>query len=134
MGYFQLLPLELRNKMEHENELKMCEKTWDFETACCIHTVYRLYSKTIATLLNFLEFLISSWLVWEETKLLCLNIPLTSLNHFSKADNRHKKIWESSIWYAGSLGRTTHVPSIGFFFKISCNLFSYFLSLYKNKN
>ena len=91
MGYFQLLPLELRNKMEHENELKMCEKTWDFETACCIHTVYRLYSKTIATLLNFLEFLISSWLVWAETELLCLNIPLTSLNHFRKADNRHKK-------------------------------------------
>ena len=45
MGYFQLLPLELRNKMEHENELKMCEKTWDFETACCISTVYRLDSK-----------------------------------------------------------------------------------------
>ena len=46
MGYFQLLPLELRNKMEHENELKMCEKTWDFET----DTVYRIDSKTIATL------------------------------------------------------------------------------------
>ena len=43
MGYFQLLPLELRNKMEHENELKMCEKTWDFETACCISKAQYIY-------------------------------------------------------------------------------------------
>ena len=52
-------------------------------------TVYRLDNKTLATL-NYLH-LIHYWLVLEEiecTMLLCQNDKYTSLNQFSKADNR----------------------------------------------